>query len=104
VVLFIAADDGKMLSGDKINTVLPKYQLSFGDMDLFHYPIEDNGVPSKLFSIANGVSPWTLNPDDLALNIPTNGSISSVLVKLARLIIKSPQKIIITAAKAKVSD
>ena len=66
VVLFIAADDGKMLSGDKINTVLPKYQLSFGDMDLFHYPIEDNGVPSKLFSIANGVNPWTLNPDELA--------------------------------------
>ncbi len=65
VVLFIAADDDKPLSGNKINTVLPKYQLSFGDMDLFHYPIEDNGVPSKLFSIANGVSPWTLNPEDL---------------------------------------
>ena len=66
VVLFIAANEGKMLSGDQINTVLSKYQLSFGEMDLFHYPIEDNGVPSKLFSIANGVEPWTLNPDDLA--------------------------------------
>lgn len=66
VVLFIAADEGKNLSGDKINTVLPKYQMSFGEMDLFHYPIEDAGVPSKLFSIANGISPWTLNPDDLA--------------------------------------
>jgi len=65
VVLFIAADEGKMLSGDKIKEVLPKNQLSFGDMDLFHYPIEDDGVPSKLFSIANGVSPWTLDPDDL---------------------------------------
>ena len=65
VVLFIAADEDKALSGDKIKEVLPKYQLSFGDMDLFHYPIEDNGVPAKLFSIANGVSPWTLNPDDL---------------------------------------
>jgi len=65
VVLFIAAEEGKMLSGDKINTVLPKYQLSFGDMDLFHYPVDDNGVPAKLFSVANGISPWTLNPVDL---------------------------------------
>jgi len=65
VVLFIAAEEGKMLNGDKIKTVLPKYQLSFGDMDLFHYPVEDNGVPAKLFSVANGVSPWTLDPDDL---------------------------------------
>ena len=79
VVLFIAADEGKALSGNKINEVLPKYQLSFGDMDLFHYPIEDNGVPSKLFSIANGVSPWTLNPDELA-NSETPGL--SVMMQL----------------------
>jgi len=65
VVLFIAAEDGGMLSGNKILESLPKHQLSFGDMDLFHYPIEDNGEPSKLFSIANGVQPWTLNPKDL---------------------------------------
>lgn len=66
VVLFVAADEGKTLSGDKIKEVLPRYQLSFGEMDLFHYPVEDDGVPAKLFSIANGVSPWTLNPEDLA--------------------------------------
>ena len=65
VVLFIAAAEGGNLSGSTIKEVLPKYQLSFGEMDLFHYQIEDNGKPSKLFSIANGVSPWTLNPDDL---------------------------------------
>ncbi|PID45451.1 MAG: hypothetical protein CSB47_08590 [Proteobacteria bacterium] len=65
VVLFIAADEGKMLSGNKISEVLPQYHLKFGEMDLFHYPVEDNGVPSKLFSVANGVKPWTLNPEDL---------------------------------------
>ena len=66
LVLFIAAKEGKALSGDKILEVLPKYQMAFGEMDLFHYPIEDNGQPSKLFSIANGVEPWTLNPKDMA--------------------------------------
>ena len=66
IVLFIAAKEGKMLSGDKILETLPKYQMVFGEMDLFHYPITDNGGPSKLFSIANGVEPWTLNPKDLA--------------------------------------
>ena len=65
LVLFIAADEGKSLSGDKILEVLPKYQLVFGDMDLFHYPIENGGEASKLFSIANGVEPWTLNPKDM---------------------------------------
>lgn len=65
VVLFIAADEGKMLSGNKIMETLPQYHLKFGEMDLFHYPIEDDGVPSKLFSIANGIKPWTLNPEDL---------------------------------------
>ena len=66
LVLFIAAEEGKSLSGDQILKVLPKYQMVFGEMDLFHYPIEDNGEPSKLFSIANGVAPWTLNPKDMA--------------------------------------
>jgi len=65
VVLFIAAKEGEMLSGDKIIEVLPQYHLSFGEMDLFHYPVEEDGVPAKLFSIANGIQPWTLNPDDL---------------------------------------
>lgn len=65
VVLFVASEEGKMLSGNKILEVLPQYHLKFGEMDLFHYPVEDDGVPSKLFSIANGVQPWTLNPEDL---------------------------------------
>lgn len=65
VVLFIAADEGTMLSGNKIMEVLPEYHLKFGEMDLFHYPIEDDGEPSKLFSVANGIKPWTLNPEDL---------------------------------------
>ena len=65
VVLFIASEEGKMLDGNKINEVLPQYHLKFGEMDLFHYPVEEDGVPSKLFSIANGIQPWTLNPDDL---------------------------------------
>ena len=65
VVLFIAAEEGKTLSGDKISEVLPQYQLRFGDMDLYHYPVEDNGMPSNLFSIANGIKPWTLSPQDL---------------------------------------
>ncbi|PWQ98746.1 cell division protein ZipA C-terminal FtsZ-binding domain-containing protein [Leucothrix arctica] len=66
LVLFIAAKEDSSLSGDKILEVLPKYQMVFGEMDLFHYPIENGGEPSKLFSIANGVAPWTLNPKDMA--------------------------------------
>ena len=66
LVLFIAAKEDSSLSGDKILEVLPKYQMVFGEMDLFHYPIENGGEASKLFSIANGVAPWTLNPKDMA--------------------------------------
>lgn len=65
VVLFIAAEEGKTLSGDRISEVLPQYQLRFGDMDLYHYPVEDNGVPANLFTVANGIKPWTLSPEDL---------------------------------------
>lgn len=66
VVLFIAAKDGNELSGDDIPQVLEKHKLSFGEMDIFHYQVEDeDGDQVSLFRIANGIKPWTLVPDEL---------------------------------------
>jgi len=65
VVLFIAAKEGNTLSGNKILSVLPKYQLAFGEMDLYHYGVDTEKGQEDLFSVANGIAPWTLNDADL---------------------------------------
>jgi cell division protein ZipA len=82
LVLFIAADNEKGLDGNMVLKSLEEQGLYFGDMDIFHYPADDEEKDSSLFRVANGVKPWTLQPQDLKdsytpglsilMNLPTS--------------------------------
>ncbi len=60
-VLFIAAQTPAQLSGDKIVSSMQQLGLTLGEKDIYHYTIKDK----NLFSIANGIAPWTLKDSDL---------------------------------------
>lgn len=62
-VLFISAAENQELAGSAILQAMSEQNLHFGDMDIFHYYINDSR--DSLFRVANGVTPWTLIPDDL---------------------------------------
>jgi len=62
-VLFIASKTTMPLDGNKILAAMKALNLSFGDKQLYHYMTMKN---DKLFSIANGIAPWTLSEDDLS--------------------------------------
>lgn len=77
LVLFIAANSDVGLNGNKLLNSLDKSGLVFGDMDLFHrIATTDKGAVS-IFSVANGVEPWTLIPD--AIRDHTTPGISLIL-------------------------
>lgn len=62
-VLFISAPDNQELSGAAILQAMSAGNLHFGDMDIFHYYINES--QNSLFRVANGVAPWTLIPESL---------------------------------------
>lgn len=62
-VLFIASPSSESLDGNKIIAAMQANKLKIGINDIYHYYVEDD---KSLFSIANGVSPWTLKESDLA--------------------------------------
>ena len=69
-ILFISGKDEAGLDGTLVQKALKKNGLVLADMDIYHYyPVIKNMLPDSgkysLFRIANGVSPWTLKPDDL---------------------------------------
>lgn len=68
-VLFISANDAKGLEGNLIDKVLNQHGLYFGEMDIYHFPLDDrlnnHESSNSLFRVANGVEPWTLSPNDL---------------------------------------
>ena len=81
IILFIAADSEMGFAGKDVLKALENCGTYYGDMDIFHrYVLTEDGEIS-LFSIANGVKPWTLIPDELEqertpglsliLNLPT---------------------------------
>ena len=82
LVLFIAANDDTGLNGNKLLNSFEKAGLSYGEMDLFHRIVATDKGEVSIFSVANGVEPWTLNPDDirdqstpgvsLILNLPSS--------------------------------
>ena len=65
LVLFIAANSDAGLNGNKLLNSMDKVGLQFGDMDLFHRITATDKGDVSIFSVANGVEPWTLNPDDI---------------------------------------
>ncbi len=61
-VLFIASPSSQLLDGNKIIAAMAANDLKMGVNDIYHYFVEDD---KSLFSVANGVSPWTLKETDL---------------------------------------
>lgn len=65
LVLFIAADIEAGFDGERVLNALDNAGLNFGDMNIFHRYILTEQGEASLFSIANGVKPWTLIPEEL---------------------------------------
>jgi cell division protein ZipA len=65
LVLFVAADIDTGFAGEEVLKALDNAGLSFGDMDIFHRSILTDSGETSLFSVANGVKPWTLAPEEL---------------------------------------
>lgn len=63
--LFIAATDENGMDCNRLLEVFENFGLEYGDMSLFHRMVLADGGESSLYKIANGVEPWTLNPDDI---------------------------------------
>ncbi|MEB4591766.1 cell division protein ZipA C-terminal FtsZ-binding domain-containing protein [Candidatus Thiothrix sp. Deng01] len=77
LVLFIAADIDSGFSGKAVLNALDNAGLRFGDMDIFHRMVLTNKGEASLFSVANGVKPWTLEPE--ALVAQTTPGLSMIL-------------------------
>ncbi len=65
VVLFIAADIDAGFSGEEVLKALDNAGLSFGEMGIFHRMVLTTQGEASLFSVANGVKPWTLVPEEI---------------------------------------
>lgn len=66
LILFIAATTETGFEGEEVLNALEKAHLSFGEMNIFHRLIRtEKGATVSLFSVANGVKPWTLIPEEL---------------------------------------
>lgn len=65
LVLFVAADIDAGFAGEEVLKALDNAGLRFGDMGIFHRIIKHEGTEVSLFSVANGVKPWTLVPEEL---------------------------------------
>ncbi len=61
-VLFIAPQSSEQLDGNKVMAAMQANDLKLGLNDIYHYFVEDD---KSLFSIANGIAPWTLKESDL---------------------------------------
>ena len=65
LVLFVASDNSNGFDGGQVLVALQNNELSFGDMGIFHRLVLTPQGEQALFSVANGVKPWTLIPEDL---------------------------------------
>jgi cell division protein ZipA len=65
LVLFIAADIDAGFAGEEVLRALDNAGLGFGDMGVFHRMVLTGEGEVSLFSVANGVKPWTLVPEEL---------------------------------------
>ncbi len=61
-VLFIAPQSSEPLDGNKVMAAMQANDLKLGLNDIYHYFV---GEDKSLFSIANGIAPWTLKESDL---------------------------------------
>ncbi|HPE59088.1 MAG TPA: cell division protein ZipA C-terminal FtsZ-binding domain-containing protein [Thiolinea sp.] len=72
LVMFIAADDQPDgFAGEDVLRALEKSGLIFGDMNVFHRMVLTEDGERSLFNVANGIKPWTLEPEEMpGLNTP----------------------------------
>lgn len=60
----VIARDGELFSGRSVKATLEYLDLHFGDFQMYHRVGEEKA--SNLFSVANVLTPGTLNPNDFA--------------------------------------
>lgn len=65
LVLFVAADSEAGFAGEAVLQALHNAGLTFGEMGVFHRMVLGPEGETSLFSVANGVKPWTLVPEEL---------------------------------------
>lgn len=81
LILFVAADDGQVYAGSSVLEAFEQAGLVYGEMGLFHRMVLTAEGEASLFRVANGVEPWTLDPEvlrhdttpgfSLILNLPS---------------------------------
>lgn len=65
-ILFISPNSEAGLDGNLVTKILKKNGLVLGDMDIYHYFMNDaSNNKTSLFRVANGVDPWTLTKENL---------------------------------------
>ena len=65
ISLFIASREKNGIPGIKLLQALDSSGLEFGDMNIYHRMLSSEQGKICLYSVANGVKPWTLKPDDV---------------------------------------
>lgn len=67
LIMFIASDEPDGFQGTQVLEALDNAGLVFGDMNVFHRMVLTDEGEQSLFNVANGVKPWTLVPDEVAV-------------------------------------
>lgn len=65
VVMHLVATDGKPFRGQAVLKAMQAHKMRFGEFNIYHRIMEDEGQPESIFSIANMVKPGTLSPVEL---------------------------------------
>lgn len=68
VILFIAAPTNHEFNGTDVLDALDNAGLIFGDMHVYHRLVLGPQGEHSLFYVANGVKPWTLVPEEVAVS------------------------------------
>ncbi|WP_230460366.1 cell division protein ZipA [Sansalvadorimonas verongulae] len=61
LVINVKAPEGQPFTGDKLLEIFRDEGLRFGDMNIFHRHVREDGSGQILFSVANGVEPGTFD-------------------------------------------
>ncbi|PID50437.1 MAG: hypothetical protein CR991_01535 [Proteobacteria bacterium] len=67
LIMFIAADNNEGFEGTRVLEALDNAGLVFGDMNVYHRLVLTDSGEQSLFNVANGVKPWTLIPEEIAV-------------------------------------
>ncbi len=65
VVMHIVAEKDEPFAGEAVVKALQAHKLRFGEQQIFHRILEENGKKLTVYSVASMVKPGTLNPEEL---------------------------------------